>query len=162
MSGADDVIPISGGAYYGTGVDFPVIRLAEMLLIYAEAHTQNTGYDGTVVAELNKLRTRAGMPEVPTGLSKNDAIDFIRKERRIELAGEGLRFFDIRLYEDDTRNGGFKGTEAASIVMTGQIRDVVGKLGAKKIWAPRLMYMPLPTTALDKNKNAGMKQNPGY
>ena len=162
MSGADDVIPISGGAYYGTGVDFPVIRLAEMLLIYAEAHTQNTGYDGTVVVELNKLRTRAGMPEVPTGLSKNDALDFIRKERRIELAGEGLRFFDIRLYEDDTRNGGFKGTEAASVVMRGQIKDVVGKLGAKKIWAPRLMYMPLPTTALDKNKNAGMKQNPGY
>ena len=78
------------------------------------------------------------------------------------MAGEGLRFFDIRLYEDDTRNGGFKGTEAASVVMRGQIKDVVGKLGAKKIWAPRLMYMPLPTTALDKNKNAGMKQNPGY
>lgn len=162
MSGADDVATIWDNTYYTTGVDFPVIRLAEMLLIYAEAHTQNTGYDGTVETELNKLRTRAGMPNVPTGLSKNDALDFIRKERRIEMAGEGLRFLDIRLYEDDTRNGGFKGTEAASVVMTGQIHDVVGNPGAKKTWAERLMYLPFPTTALDKNKNSGMKQNPGY
>lgn len=162
MSGADDVVPIWGDAYYTTGVDFPLIRLAEMMLIYAEAHTQNTGYDGTVVTELNKLRTRVGMPEVPTGLSKNDALDFIRKERRIELAGEGLRFFDIRLYEDDLRNGGFKGTEAASVVMRGQIKDVVGNPGATKTWSARLMYLPFPQTALDKNKNAGMKQNPGY
>ena len=162
MSGADDVTTIWGGGYYGTGVDFPVIRLAEMLLIYAEAHTQNTGYDGSAVAELNKLRARAGMPNVPTALSKNDALDFIRKERRIELAGEGLRFFDIRLYEDNQRNGGYKGTEAASAVMTGKIYDVVGNPGVDKVWNQRLMYMPLPTTALDKNKNSGMNQNPGY
>ncbi len=162
MSGADDVVPVWGDAYYNTGVDFPLIRLAEMILIYAEAHTQNTGYDGLAITELNKLRTRAGMPQVPTGLSKNDALDFIRKERRIELAGEGLRYFDIRLYEDDQRNGGFKGTEAASIVMRGQIKDVVGNPGVTKKWSSRLMYLPIPQTALDKNKNSGMRQNTGY
>lgn len=162
MTGADDVVSAYGGSYFVTGVDFPVMRLAEMLLIYAEARTQNTGYDGNVVTELNKLRQRAGMPDVPSGLSKNDALDFIRLERRIELAGEGFRFFDIRLYEDDTRNGGYKGTQAASVVMTGQIQDVVGNPGAKKTWVPRLMYMPIPTTALDKNKNPGMTQNQGY
>ena len=133
-----------------------------MLLIYAEAHTQNVGYDGLVITELNKLRVRAGMPDVPTALSKNDALDFIRKERRIELAGEGLRYFDIRLYEDNQRNGGFKGTQAASVVMTGQIKDVVGNKGVTKTWSERLMYLPIPQTALDKNKNTGMKQNPGY
>ena len=162
MSGADDVVPVWGDAYYSTGVDFPLIRLAEMLLIYAEAHTQNVGYDGLVITELNKLRVRAGMPDVPTALSKNDALDFIRKERRIELAGEGLRYFDIRLYEDNQRNGGFKGTQAASVVMTGQIKDVVGNKGVTKTWSERLMYLPIPQTALDKNKNTGMKQNPGY
>lgn len=162
MSGADDVVSVWGDAYYVTGVDFPSMRLAEMLLIYAESHTQNTGYDASVIAELNKLRKRAGMPDVPTGLSKTDALDFIRAERRIELAGEGLRFFDIRLYEDDSRNGGYKGTQAASVVMTGQIQDVVGNPGAQKTWASRLMFMPIPTTALDKNKNPGMIQNEGY
>lgn len=162
MSGVDDVASVWGDAYYVTGVDFPVIRLAEMLLIYAESQTQVSGYDATVVVELNKLRKRAGMPDVPTTLSKPEALDFIRTERRIELAGEGLRFFDIRLYEDDQRNGGYKGIHAASAVMKGQIRDVVGNPGAKKTWVSRLMYMPIPTSVLDKNKNPGMKQNEGY
>lgn len=160
MSGADDTVDIYGGAYLGTGVDFPSMRLAEMLLIYAEARTQNVGYDGTVETELNKIRNRAGMPNVPSGLSRNEALDFIRAERRIELAGEGFRFFDIRLYEDDTRNGGYKGQQAASVVMKDEITDVVGNKGVKKQWVPRLMYMPIPVTALDKNPN--LKQNEGY
>lgn len=161
MAGADDVASVWDDKYYLSGVDYPVIRLAEMMLIYAEAHTQTTGYDASVTAELNKLRVRAGMPNVPTGLSKNEALDFIRSERRIELAGEGHRFYDIRLYEDDTRNGGYKGIHAASAVMKGQVRDVAGNPGAELKWASRLMYMPLPTTALDKNKVTGL-QNPGY
>lgn len=162
MSGADDVVSVYGGGYFNTGVDFPSMRLAEMLLIYAESRTQNSGYDANAEAELNKLRNRAGMPNVPSGLSRNDALDFIRAERRIEMAGEGLRFFDIRLYEDDTRNGGYKGQEAASVVMRNKIKDVVGNEGVMKTWHPRLMYMPIPTTALDKNKNPNMKQNEGY
>lgn len=160
MAGADDVISAWGDAYFLSGVDFPIIRLAEMLLIYAEAHTQTTGYDASVTAELNKLRERAGMPSVPSGLNKNEALDFIRCERRIELAGEGLRFFDIRLYEDDSRNGGYKGTQAASVVMKGRIMDVVGNPGAELKWTKRLEYMPIPTTAIDKNK--ALKQNEGY
>ena len=44
----------------------------------------------------------------------------------------------------------------------GKIYDVVGNPGVDKVWNQRLMYMPLPTTALDKNKNSGMNQNPGY
>lgn len=161
MAGADDVASVWSDGYFLSGVDYPIIRLAEMLLIYAEAHTQTTGYDGSAVAELNKLRVRAGMPNVPTGLSKNDALDFIRSERRIELAGEGHRFFDIRLYEDDSRNGGHKGVNAASVVMKGQVFDVVGNPGAELRWEKRLMLMPIPTTALDKNK-IGDQQNPGY
>lgn len=161
MSGADDVVAIWGGSYFTTGIDFPSMRLAEMLLIYAESHTQNVGYDATVETELNKLRERAGMPNVPSGLSKTEALDFIRSERRIELAGEGFRFFDIRLYEDSSRNGGYKGTEAASVVMKNDIRDVVGDKGVTKTWDARLMYMPIPTTVLDKHKGK-IKQNEGY
>ena len=160
MAGADDVISGWGDGYFITGVDFPVIRLAEMLLIYAESHTQTTGYDESVTTELNKLRERAGMPKVPSGLGKNAALDFIRAERRIEMAGEGLRFFDVRLYEDDTRNGGYKGSQAASAVMNGRIMDVVGNPGAALTWSSRLMYMPIPTTSLDKNKD--LTQNEGY
>lgn len=152
-------ITTSKGVYYKSGLDFPLIRLAEMLLIYAEAQTQLEGYDGTVAAELNKIRDRCGMPPVPTGLSKEEALNFIRKERRLELAAEGLRYLDIRLYEDNTRNGGFKGEEAASNVMKGDIVDPV-TVRSSKVWAERLMLLPLPTTALDRNP--ALKQNKGY
>lgn len=161
MAGADDVASVWDDGYFFSGIDYPIIRLAEMMLIYAESHTQTAGYDSSVVAELNKIRVRAGMPNAPTGLSKNDALEFIRSERRLELAGEGHRYFDIRLYEDNTRNGGYKGNNAASAVMKGQIFDVVGNPGAELRWDQRLMFMPLPTTALDKNK-INDQQNPGY
>lgn len=160
MSGGDDLVSVWSDAYYMSGSDFHVVRLAEMLLIYAEAHTQTTGYDGSVTAELNKLRARCGMPNVPAGLAKDEAINFIRRERRIELAGEGLRYFDIRLYEDPSRNGGVKGTEAASVVMQGQSYDPVGNKSANKVWDDRLMLMPIPTTSRDKNPL--LDQNPGY
>lgn len=159
LASLKDVGTLWGGEYYTSGLDFPLIRLAEMLLIYAEAQTQLAGYDGSVVTELNKLRERCGMPNVPIGLSKPDALDFIRKERRIELAGEGLRFYDIRLYEDNTRNGGYKGEEAASNVMKGDISDPVTKRSTK-VWASRLMLLPFPTTALDRN--SALIQNKGY
>ncbi len=160
MSGGDDVASVWGDAYYMSGADFPVMRLAEMLLIYAEARTQTTGYDGTVTTELNKLRHRCGMPDVPAGLSKEEAINFIRRERRIELAGEGLRYFDIRLYEDPQRNGGVKGEQAASVVMQGQTYDPVGNMSALKVWDDRLMLMPIPTSSRDKNPL--LDQNEGY
>lgn len=161
FSGAYDVIDM--GWYFGTGVDFPIIRLAEMYLIAAEAHTQNKGYDAEAQSYLNLLRDRVNMPHVPTDLAKNEALEFIRSERRIEMAGEGLRFFDIRLYEDNGRNGGYKGQNAASAVMKGTIYDVVGNKGIDMVWHERLNLMPLPTTALDKNKHPeSKKNNPGY
>lgn len=164
FSSPDDLVSLWGDGYHGTGVDWPMIRLAEMYLIAAESHTQVTAYDATAQAYLNPLRIRVGMPNVPTSfVSKGEALDFIRHERRIELAGEGLRFFDIRLYEDNTRNGGHKGSEAASEVMKGQIFDVTGNPGAKLTWASRLNLLPYPTSVLDKNKKEDAKKNnPGY
>ncbi|HCC52687.1 MAG TPA: RagB/SusD family nutrient uptake outer membrane protein, partial [Porphyromonadaceae bacterium] len=82
-------------ANYGQATgDYPCIRYAEILLIYAEARTQTTGYDSQVQAALNQLRDRCGMPDVPASLSKTEALEFIKTERRIELAAEGFRPFD--------------------------------------------------------------------
>lgn len=46
--------------------DYPVIRYAEVLLTYAEARIQNSGWDTEVQKALNDLRDRCGMPDVPT------------------------------------------------------------------------------------------------
>lgn len=143
--------------------DYPVIRYAEVLLTYAEAHTQNKGYDKEVWDVLNDLRDRCGMPDVPTNLSKDEAIEFIRNERRIELLAEGHRYEDMRRY----------GTAYCNKVMTGESTapcgsyDSASKSWSKyvvinKKWGNRLMLMPIPTSAMDVNPDLKNDQNPGY
>jgi len=131
--------------------DFPVFRYAEVLLTYAEARTFNTGYDSNVQKALNEIRDRCGMPNVPTSfLNKDEALSFIRNERRIELAGEGQRFFDIRRY----------GKEYCKKVMTGKTYAPNGYVVVTKGWKDNLMLMPIPQSAKDNNKL--LDQNEGY
>ncbi|WP_051960133.1 RagB/SusD family nutrient uptake outer membrane protein [Sphingobacterium sp. ML3W] len=114
--------------------DYPTIRFAEVLLTYAEARVKNTGWDGQAQEAFNKLRTRAGMPKAPTALGQAQALDLIRNERRIELAGEGHRYEDIRRY----------GNDYASKAMSGDTKAPNGDIVVKKAWNERLMLMPIP------------------
>lgn len=143
--------------YYGSFQgDFPLIRYAEILLIFAEAHTHNIGYDGQVTDALNQIRERVGMPAVPEGLSRTEALDFIHNERRIELAAEGHRYFDIRRYEleDPTYS------DAASVVQNEDVYDCNKENVIKMRWEPKLIYLPIPQQARDFNEN--LDQNEGY
>ncbi|MGL5317137.1 MAG: RagB/SusD family nutrient uptake outer membrane protein, partial [Bacteroidales bacterium] len=113
--------------------DYPVIRYAEVLLTYAEARVQNTGWDTEVQNVLNDLRDRCGMPNVPaTMASKTVALDFVRNERRIELAAEGHRYDDMRRY----------GTEYCASVMNGPTYAPNGYKVVDKAWSDRLLLMP--------------------
>lgn len=60
--------------------DYPCIRYAEILLIYAEAHTHTAGFDSQTQAALNELRDRCGMPDVPTSLSKEEGLELIAND----------------------------------------------------------------------------------
>ena len=131
--------------------DFPVLRYAEVLISAAEAHIMNTGYDATAQGWLNQLRDRCGMPNVPTSFaSKEAALDFVRNERRIELAGEGQRFADMRRY----------GNEYCAKVMTGTSYGINKYVVVKKNWESKNMLFPIPTSARDLNPL--LEQNPGY
>lgn len=133
--------------------DFPLIRYAEVLLIAAEAHIQNKGYDATAQKHLNELRNRAGMPNVPSSFASTDeALDFLRNERRIELAGEGHRYPDIRRY----------GNEYAKKAMSGITYAPNMDILVSKDWSDYLMLMPIPQFAIDLNPLLGKDQNPGY
>ena len=77
-------------------INFIVLRYADVLLMYAEAQNEAAGSDESVYNAINEIRQRAGMPEIPSGLSKEQMREVIRHERRIELAGEGLYYHDIR------------------------------------------------------------------
>lgn len=73
-------------------VNYPVIRYEDMLLMYAEI--LSTKDISGAMAIVNRIRERAGCsPE--TASSSTEALEFVKRERRIELMGEGVRWFDL-------------------------------------------------------------------
>lgn len=139
-------------SFYATG-DYPCIRYAEILLIYAEARTQHVGYDQTVRDALNDIRDRCGMPDVPASLSKDDALNLIRRERRVELAGEGYRSDDMTRYEDS-----YWEKEMNNVPIT--MPDGESVITMK--WSTRMRLKPIPQTAMTLNPLLKNDQNPGY
>ncbi|HEY5591835.1 MAG TPA: RagB/SusD family nutrient uptake outer membrane protein, partial [Paludibacter sp.] len=86
--------------YNDWSVNYPVIRLEDVQLMYAEVllnkHSDVSGAIGIV----NKIRTREGANLVSTALSVPDALLAVKAERRIELCGEGVRWFDLVRWND--------------------------------------------------------------
>lgn len=135
------------------------MRYEEALLIYAEAMNEYLGSpDGSVYAAVNKVRERVDMPELPAGLTKEQMRNRVRNERRVELAFEGHRFWDIRRW----RIG-----EETMKLARGVIID--GSSNPKKHWPndvetrvyrPAFDLFPIPQSEI--NKNPKLEQNPGY
>jgi len=104
------------------GIDYPVIRFAEVLLIYAEALYEKDGSisDADLDKSINKLRARVDMPFLTNGFVGANGLDMlteIRRERTVELYLEGFRFDDLRRWKTakeemskDFKTTKFKGT----------------------------------------------------
>lgn len=77
------------------------IRYAEVLLVYAEAQCQaNNGPDDSAYSAINLVRSRAGLPALAAGLTKQQFIDKVLRERRYEFfAEEALRYMDLKRYK---------------------------------------------------------------
>jgi len=87
------------GKYLGYGGEFgldqiPLIRLSEVYLNRAEALAENDDLSGAL-SDLNKIRNRAGLSNFTSSI-KQEVIDAILLERRLELAFEGHRWFDLK------------------------------------------------------------------
>ena len=86
--------PKDGGL--GTEHDWIEIRLADVILLYAEALNQTGSPASTVLALLDPIRTRAGLTSlVGTASTQAEVSQAISNERRLELAFEGHRWFDL-------------------------------------------------------------------
>lgn len=103
--------------YANAETDLPILRFAEVLLVYAEAKAELGQADQTVIDEsINLIRTRVGMPPMVIadlvrdpdsdmvtsagyGVDVPVLIEEIRRERRIELASEGFRYNDLRRWK---------------------------------------------------------------
>ena len=77
-------------------VPFPVIRLGEVYLNYAEALNEYSPGHSDILFYLNEIHTRAGLPAYSGTYTQDQMREMIRKERRVELAWECNRFFDVR------------------------------------------------------------------
>lgn len=152
--------------------DIHLIRLAEVLLTYAEARfEQGKLTQADVDLTVNRLRQRVGMRNmVLTELAARglDVRTEIRRERRVELALEGQRYFDIlrwqqgRLLAEDVK--GIKGTWAyAPADVAGLPTDANGFVIAyrnRSFTASRNYLWPIPLVQLERNPQLG--QNPGW
>ena len=96
------VTPGASGTNQINNANWKFYRLGGVLLNLAEAAAES-GHAAEARDAANEVRTRSGMPELPAGLSQEELILRIRNERRVELAWEENRFFDLRRWQ--TPNG---------------------------------------------------------
>ena len=83
-------------AIYGrTDDDWPVLRYSDVLLMLAEAINEQTGPTSDALSYLNQVRQRAGLPAV-SGLDQQAFRSKVLHERRVELAFENWRWFDLK------------------------------------------------------------------
>lgn len=77
----------------GWPLNFPVLRLEDMQLLYAEILVEEGNVSGAM-GYVNKIRERAGIELVPENPDAEKALEFIKRERRLEFYLEGIRWFD--------------------------------------------------------------------
>lgn len=139
-------------------LDFMIIRYAEVLLNYVEALEELGDWQNPdVVKYLNDIRERAGMPGVDVSVynTQDKMRTLIRRERNVELAFEGVHYFDIRRWGvlGDVMNGQVYG---AFNTNTG----LPVKVEVRSNNPDRDLHWPIPRGELLANPK--MKQNPGY
>jgi len=141
-------------------VNWNLFRYAEVLLTYAEAKNEATGPDASVYDALDLIRLRADMPVVDRSryASKEALRDFIRNERRVELAGEGLRYFDIIRWRiaQQTLNRTIYSLDIEDWVDNpldgnGQPRLSVRQVQVRTFDPAKHYVWPIPQTAIDRS-----------
>lgn len=137
-------------------------RYAEVLLNYAEAQNEAVGPDASVYDAINKIRKRSAQPDLTPGLSQAEMRDAIRHERRIELAFEDKRYWDLIRWKIAHLkiNGKVHGIQIKEVagVLTYTPIDIPG--GTKSFNNPKNYLFPIPQYAIDQNPK--LTQNPGY
>jgi hypothetical protein len=132
-----------------------VLRYAEVLLAYAEATNELTGPSTDVLTKLNAVRTRAGLPALTVASSQAATKQALRNEidrqRRLELAFEGERWWDLLRYARHNQ------AEAGAHAVTAL--DLIAQFRKGNADVNYLLF-PIPQAEI--NTNPQLQQNPGY
>jgi len=127
-----------------SSVNIPILRMADVYLIAAEAEARLNGATSAAYGFVNMIRTRAGLVGLTAGLSKDAFIDAVLQERSWEFFAEGDRWYDL------TRTGKF---------LT-EIPKAVNNVFPARAPLPKHKYFPIPQDEL--NANDLLEQNPDW
>lgn len=167
----ETVTGTTSGTFNAKRYSFPVIRLADLYLLYAEALNEMKNVpDAEVYKYIDLVRERAGLKGVVESWLKSSYTnkpttqagmrEIIHQERLIELAFEGQRFWDIRrwkealkLLNEPVQGWNYQGQELDSYY-------TVTTYWAKRVFSTRDYLWPLKTETITINSN--LVQNPGW
>lgn len=124
--------------------DWVLLRYADVLLMYAEAQNELVDPDQSVYDAINAVRGRVNMTDIPAGQSKETMREIIRHERRLELAFEGLRFYDLKRWR-----------------IAGEVLNNITDGMLNYTFEERFYHWPLPLAEIDKGQGI-LIQNPDY
>ena len=153
----------------GKPVQWPYLRLPEVMLSYAEAINEyNGGPDATAYAQINDVRARVGLPALPANLSQTEFREALLKERALEFGYEEVRWFDLVRWgreEDFTKklyvlySSVATGTATAPLSFTFSKVELSTRSWATS-WDTKWYLAAFPQTEVDKDY--GITQNPGW
>lgn len=136
--------------------NYPGMRYAEVLLLYAEA-ALGTSSENTGLTALNEVRQRAGLSSLGTYTLQN-----LKDEKRAELFYEGERFFDVIRWGDAAAN--FANVGKYAYVLNGNTDNTTTLLSEPVEgwtgWQLKYSLIPFPYSEMQLNKN--LVQNPGW
>ena len=162
----------------------PAIRYADILLMYAEALNELTpgvnydipSWDGAMTYQISRdkeemrtgikpVRMRAGVPDFADDIySDQDKFRiYLKRERMIELMGEGKRYYDLRRWKDAPREESLPVYGCNTLMMQGdreQFHTPVAVWNLSATFSQKMWFWPISHSELKRNKR--LTQNPGW
>jgi hypothetical protein len=123
-----------------SSINFPILRYADVLLMYSEAINEVHGANSDAYTYINLVRNRANTGDLASGLSQSSFRDSLYAERRREFVQEAQRWFDL--------------------VRTGQLVQAVSKVATKTNVSTKNYLFPIPQSEISLNPQ--LTQNQGY
>lgn len=151
------LVPNLGGN--NSGLDLPILRLADVILLYSEVLYDQEGPD-QALQQLNRVRERAfgdnsqnySIEDIST---EDDFIDVLLEERRFEFVLENERWFDIVRMD--------RLTDILGGTLEAQYNPSTGSALQQQVNAePHMRYFPIPQEQINISSPGVLQQNPGY
>lgn len=138
-----------------TPIDEPILRYADVLLMWAEAAVEKNDI-ATAKSLVKQIRDRAGVPTMDSSFADQaTARNYVRDERRREFVGEGVNFFDEMRWRTLEATKFNYGAKTAMQVYGGPSTNATSYQ-----WSDRFYTWPVPRTEAERNPN--LKRTPGW